>query len=284
MNDLIRFADPFTWVLQDFPTVVPCSKVMPIRWRILNKWYCAVPDALLCEQPLQLNASVRFPTFQDFTIGVGQSAFTSRQIEAHAAFQRAFMARDAVIQQITNNAVEGSHVRGRLGMPLGKEDLADLENQMGSAFFPLFDILGAAWPYVSAILTILVLLAGLVVAVGRVIYVYSRRGCGLWLLPAIFQTTFTLFTVPIISAIRGIQQRNQQNFAEYQEEMEENGRPPYYDLAREVAYLLRHDRRPTTRSRPPTVNLDEQHELPRAGDEDFDSDDGNQIRFRRENE
>ncbi len=29
-----RFADPITWVLQESPTVTPCSDITPMRWRI----------------------------------------------------------------------------------------------------------------------------------------------------------------------------------------------------------------------------------------------------------
>ena len=274
VNGTVRFADPFTWVLRDFPAVVPCSKVMPVHWKIRGRWYCAVPDAILCERPMQLNASVRFPAFADFTAGVGQSAFTSSQMEAHAAFQRAFMAREAVIQQITNNAVEGSHSRGRLGMPLGKEDLESLEQTLGTAFVPFFQFLGSAWPYISAILALLIIVAGIIDSIGRVLFVYSRRGWGAWLVPALFQTTFVIFTAPLRGAFQGTRRRNEEDFEAFRDEpvpgQVHHGQVTYARLAEQVAMLLHRDRGraveggPPTAPQPPDVavaDLNEQQEL-----------------------
>ncbi len=33
-----RFTDPFTYILTDFPTVLPCSDLTPVRWFIAGKW------------------------------------------------------------------------------------------------------------------------------------------------------------------------------------------------------------------------------------------------------
>ncbi len=33
-----RFTDPFTYILTDFPTVLPCSDLTPVRWFIADKW------------------------------------------------------------------------------------------------------------------------------------------------------------------------------------------------------------------------------------------------------
>ncbi len=50
-----RFADPFTYILTNFPTVLPCSDLTPVRWYIASKWYCATPKTQECREPEKLN-------------------------------------------------------------------------------------------------------------------------------------------------------------------------------------------------------------------------------------
>ena len=43
LNRKHKFVDPFTWIMQDFPTIIPRSTMMLVRLKIVGKWYCVTP-------------------------------------------------------------------------------------------------------------------------------------------------------------------------------------------------------------------------------------------------
>ena len=46
-----RFVDPITWILQESPTTIPCSRRTPVRWKISGQWFCSTPKVSLCHPP-----------------------------------------------------------------------------------------------------------------------------------------------------------------------------------------------------------------------------------------
>ena len=52
VNGSLRFADPFTWILQDFPTIVPCSALMPVRWKIEEVMVLCLTQRPSMQRPL----------------------------------------------------------------------------------------------------------------------------------------------------------------------------------------------------------------------------------------
>jgi len=205
------FADPFTWILKDFPTEVPCSSVMPVRWKIQGAWYCASPAVQPCVAPKQFGSTISQSKQGDFTLGLGRGIFTEAQLAQHRAFWKAATSRKAVISKATNLATQHSSSSGGLGMLLSQTekgilgDLGMLLSQaekgilaldVGSFLFPLLPVLGRFWTIFSGAMLALLLLKTLANCVIRMTAIYLQRGCGLWVLLGVWNTAFQLIHVP----------------------------------------------------------------------------------------
>ncbi len=125
-----RFADPITWVFQEFPTVTPCSDITPMRWRIAGNWYCATPHPHQCDSPGQFNLSVHsYVPLGDFTEGMGKSLYSPQQQARHREFLRSFNSREPVLAKVANAASQQTvtaHGISYLGSPLTMEDLNEV--------------------------------------------------------------------------------------------------------------------------------------------------------------
>ena len=86
LDNCLQFVDPFTWIVKDYPTEVPCSPIMPVRWNILGKWYCAMPGVMPCTAPTQLESGLNCTEEGDFTKGLGKGIFTKSQMEMHRQY------------------------------------------------------------------------------------------------------------------------------------------------------------------------------------------------------
>ena len=49
--------EPFNRILHKYPTMMPCSDLMPPRWEIGGAWYCVDPQPLWYHPPHQLNTT-----------------------------------------------------------------------------------------------------------------------------------------------------------------------------------------------------------------------------------
>lgn len=197
VNGTVKFADAFTLILREFPTIIPCSDVFPVMWFLGGKWYCATPVARRCDAPLQLNTTVStFTPLGDFTHSLGRGVFTDDQLNQHAKYQRAFHARLPVLSKVTHDAVSRS--RGTsLGMPLGDEDLSSLTYTVGSEVFPMFAFFGSAWHALSTFLLICILGKLLAGCMWRGWVLYKERGFGIWMLGALWSTAFSILRAPV---------------------------------------------------------------------------------------
>jgi hypothetical protein len=196
VNGSLRFADPFNWVLSDYGTIVPCSDVTPVRWKIKENWYCASPRAQRCEAPEQLTPQAVVWEEVDFTTGLGQSLFTQAQIDAHKAFQKSQASRQAVIQKVTNAALNHATEGGELGITIDTGDMNEIKYVVGGFLFPLFPLLGQFWTIASGTFLAIVALKVLIGCILRGIVIYLDKGCGFWMLGAIWSTLFTVLRTP----------------------------------------------------------------------------------------
>ena len=97
-----KFADPFTWIIKDYPTVVPCSPIMPVRWNIMGKWFCATPGIRPCPAPPQLQSGLNRTTEGDFTRALGKGIYTDSQMRQHRELWKATTSRRAVVSKASN--------------------------------------------------------------------------------------------------------------------------------------------------------------------------------------
>ena len=195
----IRFADPYTWVLRDFPTVVPCSDITPIRWKVKGTWYCATPTARRCESPdqLQTSTSAPNPIKDDLTEGLEGGLFTLRQKEQHRAFHQAMSSRKAVTAKISNTATGFGTTQGELGIVIDREEIDLLTLTIGGTVFPFFfPLFGKFWVAVIGVLMTIVMIKSLADWMIRSYILWNERGWGWWMLGAFWATLFALIRTP----------------------------------------------------------------------------------------
>ena len=191
-----RFADPLTLVLTDYPTIIPCSDLMPPRWKMGDEWYCSHPRVLPCSPPQQLNLTVTpFSQLHYFTHGMGEGIYSSEQKEQHRRFQVAQMSRRPVMAKITNAAAMQGHGTN-LGSTLNDLDVKELSIDIAYHLFPLIYCLGEAWKYISTFLLIALIFKVIGGAVIRAAVTYRRKGCGRWVVFSLWETLFIVVSTP----------------------------------------------------------------------------------------
>ena len=199
-DNVTKFADPFTRVLQTYPSILPCSPIMPVRWVISGTWYCATPDIYLCEEPVRLESGTRAYPVVDFTRGIGGSLFTRRQRVQHREYTETQMAREAVLGDLTNKETRNGRYRspeaGRLAGALALSEIDELRMSIASSVSPWFYIAGDGAVWVVAIYVLVVFFQAIVDVLIRAIYLYRLRGCGCWMVWAVWSAGFALFQLP----------------------------------------------------------------------------------------
>ena len=197
MGNETGYADPLTFVLQPFPTVIPCDHITPVRWKINEHWMCATPSLSSCVPPLQLNpASDDTTTLQDFTVGLGGGIFSNSQRADHRLFMIMAQMREPVFTDLSRTALARSQsTHGRLSY-YSDYDLNRLKDEIGSALIPFFTWFGEYWSIVTGVLVCLALAKILLGMCIRMYCTYLQRGCGLWLLASLWHTAFLAVMLP----------------------------------------------------------------------------------------
>lgn len=197
VNGTKYFADPFTWVLREYPTVVPCSYIMPVRWRINRTWYCSYPSVSLCVEPMKLNVSLGIDhVMPDFTRGLGSGVFTPRQLEEHRLYQITQSSRRPVLAKVTNAAVGAGLGDGVLGIPFDFHDINHLTLAITFHAFPFFYHLGQAWNYFCGFMMALVFIKLVVGCTLRAWVLYREKGLGVWMFASLWNTAYVLLKTP----------------------------------------------------------------------------------------
>ena len=135
-NDTL-FVHPITRILQPSPTIVTCSAVTPIQWKIAGRWLCASPTVRDCRAPTQLSpTSLKFK-FEDFTMGLGHGVVNEEEQEKHLRFQFSVLDRQPVQAFITYEAThhgtideesEGESSEGGFGSFFGIPSMESLKD------------------------------------------------------------------------------------------------------------------------------------------------------------
>ena len=157
-----RWADPLTFILQEYPQGVTCDSQMPVRWLIEGQWFCASPGlSAICNPPSEFSVRSHQEDSRHHEYGRGLSS-TWYSAKAAQTYRESLMihgARQAAIGEYTSYQVKhGSD--GRLLGPSDKgiiqrmrNDLNEtwnhvgdsIKNQVGQALVPFWDHLGTGW-------------------------------------------------------------------------------------------------------------------------------------------
>ncbi len=206
-NNTVKFADPISFTLSNYATVIPCDPVAPPRWNIDGHWYCATPTVEPCGAPKELEPKTREFKDEDFVTGLGGNIYSTAQIRQHRLAERIYHSREAQAIIESYHANEGGSLGPdgiwRFGAGLSGETVFQLEQGVLAKVSFLIPAIGSAWPWIAGIGLILAMTQALAGCIARMYLVYRAKGFGVWLIPAALGMAFTLLAIPW-TAVRSI--------------------------------------------------------------------------------
>ena len=202
-----KFADPFSLILQELPTVLPCSDLMPVRWKLHGRWYCSHPKVVQCAAPMQINHSITARLTEQeedprdgWLDGLGHGLYTQQQLDDNRRFRAMIAARSPVAQRQTNNAagalISDGTASSLFRLPVGEEETQQLINLVGENLLPGFWLFGRGIVYFQGILFTVVIIKVVLSILFRAIHIYRRKGCGWWMVASLWDVTFTVLWMP----------------------------------------------------------------------------------------
>ena len=196
MQNETAFADPLTWVIQRYPTVVPCDRITPIMWMINGRWMCAHPEPTPCTAPAIMSPGTNdgLDTLHDFTHGLGGSIFSIEQRRQHRLAMELASSREATVTEFTRRAIRRAeeYSTGALGSFIDDADLKELTRRVASKIMPFFGLVGEYWVAITGILVTITILKVLIGCTARMFLTYRVHGCGWWVICSIWHTAFTI--------------------------------------------------------------------------------------------
>ena len=222
----LLFMNPFTLILTNYPTVLPCSPLMPPKFKIRDAWYCAQPDIQRCEEPTVLNSSVTpFQPLGSLVKGLDADIYTQKQKDEHNFFRLASSAREAFqsrgVVSILDNYDRDDPRMSRL--PILSPYETELIQQGTVAFLsPVIAFFGGWWPILFWVVFAFVVLKFLAGCCTRVVITYRKRGVGPWLILSLWSTLFAIFTIPkdLFKSINGKIEDAVRDFSKRQDQLD----------------------------------------------------------------
>jgi hypothetical protein len=198
VNGMDAFVDPTSYVIKSAGSPIHCNDVAPPRYKVGGKWYCSYPELKECHYPEMLHVDeVRIDPVQVNDIGLGKSIYTQQQLDQFARFQdsqgtrKTYLAETAEMAEM---AYIGRNERGEWGLALSTAAQGFLIDIVGANFFPLYRVVGPTIFFLSLFLLVWGGLRLVITVLARVIV--RCKGCGLWVLTALWGTLFQLAISP----------------------------------------------------------------------------------------
>jgi hypothetical protein len=143
-------------------------------------------------------------------VGLGKSLYTKAQLDEFARFQDSQGTRKAYLAETAELAYVSRTPNGEWGLALSSAAQGSLIDMVGTSFFPLYSVIGPMIFFVSLMLLVWGAFRLMATVLIRVIVIVRYRGCGLWVLTAVWGTLFQLAVSPfswVDSAMGGVGDR-----------------------------------------------------------------------------
>jgi hypothetical protein len=219
VNGTDAFVEPISYVIKSAGSPIYCNDVAPPRYKVGCKWYCSYPELKECHDPEMLPVDeVRIDPVKVNDIVLGKSIYTQQQLDEFARFQdsqgtrKAYSqgTRKAYLAETAEMAYIGRNERGEWGLALSTAAQGSLIDIVGANFFPLYRVVGPMIFFLSLLLLVWGGLRFVVSVLVRVIVIVRCKGCGLWVLTALWGTLFQLAISPFSwmdAAMEGVGER-----------------------------------------------------------------------------
>ncbi len=183
----------------------------PPRYKVGGKWYCSYPELKECHDPAMLPVNeVKIDPVEVNDIGRGKSIYTKGQLDEFAWFQGSQGTRKAYLAETAELAYTGRTVNGEWGLALSSAAQGSLIDIVGASFFPLYKVVGPMIFFLSLMLLVWGAFRLMVTVLIRVIVIVRYKGCGIWVLMALWGTLFELAISPFSwmdAAMEGVGER-----------------------------------------------------------------------------
>jgi hypothetical protein len=206
INGTLAFADPLTWIIQEFPTILRCTEVMPVRWKVGLAWYCSFPETRPCPAPPKLNTTTLIYESENFVDGLSRGVYSDAQIEAHARFVTATSTRGPALTKISDSVSGGGATLGGMGLSIPSADMGLLSEKLEGFLFPGIALFGHAWHAFVGFLLIVMVAKIILGCLIRGWVLYRERGLGVWMFSALWHTAFLVVRAPIVIMGKGIEE------------------------------------------------------------------------------
>ncbi len=143
----VLFMDPMTLILKRFPSVVPCSKAMPVMWKVVDQWYCSgAQGSYECVTPEQLPVEDESHYSSEGFLGVmkGSHLVTKEHLKARNHYVDVATADEALNSRNKHAAVDGAEGHA-LGGPFTAGDIM----KVGSVVMLFMTPLALIWAFGS---------------------------------------------------------------------------------------------------------------------------------------
>jgi hypothetical protein len=129
-------------------------------------------------------------------IGLGKSIYTQEQLEEFARFQDSQGTRKAYLAEMAEMAYSSRNERGEWGLALSSAAQGSFIDIVGASFLLLFRVVGPMIFFLSLMLLVWGGLWLIVMILVRIVVIVRCKGCGLWVLTALWGTLFQLAISP----------------------------------------------------------------------------------------
>jgi hypothetical protein len=176
-----------------------------------GKWYCSYPELKKCHDPAMLPVGeVKIDPVEVNNIGLGKSIYTREQLDEFARFQDSQGSRKAYLAETAELAYRGRTESGEWGLGLSPTAQGSIIDIVGASFFPLYSVVGPMIFFISLMLLVWGVFRLMVTVLIQAIIIVRCKGCGIWVMTALWGTLFQLAITPFTwmnAAMEGVGER-----------------------------------------------------------------------------
>ncbi len=143
-------------------------------------------------------------------IGLGKSICTKEQLDEFARFQDSQGTRKAYLAETAERAYTGRTESGEWGLGLSPAAHGSIIDIVGANFFPLYSVVGPMIFFISLMLLVWGVFRLMVTVLIRAIIIIRCKGCGIWVMTALWGILFQLAITPFTwmnAAMEGVGER-----------------------------------------------------------------------------
>ena len=210
----LLFVDSINYRLVELPTLVTCTKSLPIMYNVNGNYYCHNPRHGFCpedSQPSVLKPSIgaaRGIRISDLR-AIGGLSFNQMQLdlihEELQVTQYGPQANNIITRNAIRHSFDDEERSGllRLGIPLSNLDIDLIKDAVSTQVFFLIRLFGHAFTNFFGILIMASVALYFMGCAARLYHTYQIEGCGCWIVQAILSSVGAVVVLPgvIIKAV-----------------------------------------------------------------------------------